>query len=360
MSNYTEADVERWHGNVLEMFEGRERESAGLLADLVRLKAAALEGAKVPGLVADNAALGSVLAHAESNCALRIQEWLWAPEVKEQMQALLDIIQPAADAWRASGAGRDFCAEVFDLRGKEYALRQTEAALRGEVSALQARVAEEEANHKRTMGELDASEEEVTALRARVAELERNQMESNRPWDKAGDFAALQGMVMTPTIDTNLRITSEVEDRFEIDACELAAVFTERDALRAQVTPMREALEWIERETHPEDGLTFERIHAKAAGALSAPPAETTPTSGDSPVLYVLELYRGEGEWDPMFLGTIASTVREKVDVKDRSMGSTRIAEYVRRTPAETTPAPEREPSMERDLQRLWDAGHPK
>lgn len=53
------------------------------------------------------------------------------------------------------------------------------------------------------------------------------------------------------------------------------ALESERDALRAQVAPMREALEWIERETHPEDGLTFERIHAKAAGALSAPPAET-------------------------------------------------------------------------------------
>ena len=42
-----------------------------------------------------------------------------------------------------------------------------------------------------------------------------------------------------------------------------------------QMGQMREALEWIERETHPEDGLTFDRIHAKAAGALSAPPAAT-------------------------------------------------------------------------------------
>lgn len=255
-----------------------------------RLRAAALEGAKVPGLVADNAALGSVLAHAESTCELRIKDWLWAPEAKEQMQSLLDIIQPAADAWRASGAGRDFCAEVFDLRGKEYALRQTEAALRGEVSALQARVAEEEANHKRTMGELDASEEEVTALRARVAELERNQMESNRPWDKAGDFAALQGMVMTPTIDTNLRITSEVEDRFEIDACELAAVFTERDALRAQVVgawaqgieAMRSLVMQAVERALPDDGTSAAAVlmvkHLpvpRMPAALSAPPAAT-------------------------------------------------------------------------------------
>lgn len=104
-----------------------------------------------------------------------------------------------------------------------------------------------------------------------------------------------------------------------------------------QMGPMREALEWIERETHPEDGLTFERIHAKAAGALSAPPAETKSTSGDAPVLYVLEVHVGDGEWEPAFLGTLASTLRERVDVQDRSMGPTRVAEYVRRPPAETT-----------------------
>lgn len=252
--NYTEADVERDNGTVTEHIDGTRMGVMTARASLCRLKAAALEGAKVPGLVADNAALGSVLAHAESTCELRIKDWLWAPEAKEQMQSLLDIIQPAADAWRASGAGRDFCAEVFDLRGKEYALRQTEAALRGEVSALQARVAEEEANHKRTMGELDASEEEVTALRARVAELEQ----------------ALEGMRQERDGEQDIAAGWEAKaHRLE----------SERDALRAQVAPMRAALEWIERETHPEDGLTFERVHAKAAGVLSAPPAEMKPAT---------------------------------------------------------------------------------
>lgn len=39
--------------------------------------------------------------------------------------------------------------------------------------------------------------------------------------------------------------------------------------VNAQAAAMRAALEWIERETHQEDGRAFESVHARAADALA-------------------------------------------------------------------------------------------
>lgn len=126
MSNYTEADVETdvagLEGTInnsgyVEEIQALDRKS------LARLKAAALEGAKVPGLVADNAAMGSTLAHAESLCRLRIEDWALAPEEKQHFEELLDNIQPAAIAWRNGTVGHEFCEEVFALRKQVFDLQ---------------------------------------------------------------------------------------------------------------------------------------------------------------------------------------------------------------------------------------------
>lgn len=39
-------------------------------------------------------------------------------------------------------------------------------------------------------------------------------------------------------------------------------------AEKARSAKLREALSWIERETYPEDGIGYERIHARASTAL--------------------------------------------------------------------------------------------
>lgn len=275
MSNYTEADVEQARVRVRALIRGQVV-SLNEQASLETLIVAALEGAKVPGLVADNAAL---FAHIGA--------------MEEALEACQSHIRQAATDYDVP-----FPASLMD-----------------EPPTL-------EAAHSVALKQRDAIQAKVSAIQARVAELTRER-------------------------DELLESSREEASRSAVD---LTLVREERDALRAQVEAMRAAsaplVDWCRRSLEARGIPSGPMVKAGEARAfviaLSAPPAETTPTSGDSPVLYVLELYRGEGEWDPMFLGTIASTVREKVDVKDRSMGSTRIAEYVRRTPAETTPAPER------------------
>lgn len=172
MSNYSEADVERRHQQVLKALRTSgpnwSRSTGDVESALAHLRNAALEGAKVPGL--------------------------------------------------------------------ERELEDTRAAW-----------------HRET--------ERADALQGRVAELERE----------------LEPKVKSTTSCHHVRGSSggACSACFERAMNRLDAARSERDALRAQVAPMREALEWIERETHPEDGLTFERIHAKAAAALSALSAET-------------------------------------------------------------------------------------
>lgn len=202
MSNYTEADVERWK-DLLEGAIEKAEESVGMMGQtrfaLTHMAAAALEGVKVPGLKADNAALEKALRSVlYVDCCGPVTGL--GPRAHAAAFAVLD----------SSDRGAALLAELEDVRA---------------------------AWHRETI--------RADTLQARVAELERR--------------------------DRNWRTHAETVEQ-ERDTAE-----SERDAIRAQVAPMREALEWVERETHPEDGLTFERIHAKAAAALSTPPAETTP-----------------------------------------------------------------------------------
>lgn len=183
----TEADVKSWTETVAAKLRGAPDPGKDWWAALRLLEAAALEGAKVPGLVADNAVLYSLVRRA---------------------------IYGKGDGSCTECGRKGGCAPDCEM-AKEAAKHRPGATLLGELSALQ----------------------------AQVEELERDLRIRN------DDHAV------------------EQDGRLKAEA--------ERDALRAQVGPMREALEWIERETHPEDGLTFERIHAKAAGALSALSAET-------------------------------------------------------------------------------------
>lgn len=207
--DYTEADAKGWAETVAAKLRGAPELGKDWWAALRLLEAAALEGAKVPGLVADNAALKYLFRR------LRLVYGLGRAGFTPSDALLADL--DAAITNHSPGA----------------ALLAEHAR---EVSALQAQVAE--LAGAKADAVLASSEQRARAERAE-ASLRQEQ----------ATVASLRQHV--------------VEIR------------SERDALRAQVTPMREALEWIERETHPEDGLTFERIHAKAAGALSAPPAET-------------------------------------------------------------------------------------
>lgn len=213
--NYMEADVEQARVVVRALIRAQVV-SLNEQKSLETLISAALEGAKVSRLVADNAALVQALHSAKQPHA---KGCLFTRGVGTTGQQV-----------RPCPCGVD---ALFETSSPGAALLAEHAR---EVSALQAQVAE--LAGAKADAVLASSEQRARAERAE-ASLRQEQ----------ATVASLRQHV--------------VEIR------------SERDALRAQVTPMREALEWIERETHPEDGLTFERIHAKAAGALSAPPAET-------------------------------------------------------------------------------------
>lgn len=150
MSNYTEADVKRWRdtlmGAVAFGFDGRT------LAALDAITSAALEGAKVPGLVADNAALVSLLKR-----------------VSDAGFKLFGVLVADVEAVAAQPSqGAALLAEFEDVRAAWH--RETERA-----DALQARVAELERRdrnwrtHAETVEqERDTAESERDALRAQV------------------------------------------------------------------------------------------------------------------------------------------------------------------------------------------------
>lgn len=226
-TTYTEAELKDDANNLEVTVEaGNFPDMAQDRARIARLLAAALEGAKVPGLVADNAALLDALK-----------------ELADLMDGVLD---------------GSYTPDSFTLQVARRVLAQEHpgAALLAE--------------HER----------EVAALQAQVRSV---QTEVRLGWDAAPTKAALQARVAELERELEPKVKSTASCHhvrgssggacsacFERAMNRLDAARSERDALRAQVAPMREALEWIERETHPEDGLTFERIHAKAAAALSA------------------------------------------------------------------------------------------
>lgn len=129
MSNYTEADAKRDTGRLAGYVSGvgvREDREA-----LARLEAAALEGAKVPGLVADNAALH-----------------------QRAMDALSVATEPVTAFQRAHKANAALADLLEQPRPGAALLAEHEA----KVSALQARVKELER-------ERDAREEQAFGLR---------------------------------------------------------------------------------------------------------------------------------------------------------------------------------------------------
>ena len=118
MGNYTEADVEKWWGEALAGVDCTDPAICAKAGSaMLKLKAAALEGAKVPGLVADNAALLAA--------GLR-----WAEDASDPLVALA-----LESALRAEHPGAALLAELEDVRAAWH--RETTRA-----DALQARVRE--------------------------------------------------------------------------------------------------------------------------------------------------------------------------------------------------------------------------
>jgi hypothetical protein len=215
MSNYTEADVKKWRESLVVGL-GDAAKSPTPAACLKGLEAAALEGAKVPGLVADNAALVAALRSALQR--MSAQDWHAARET------LLESIEK-------SHPGTDLLAEH-----------------EAKVSTLKARVAERDDWRRKALDrdlQVVGLTSEVSALQSQVAELEHAK-------EEAGRFLAER-------------------DRARAEGL---ALLSERDALRAQVAQFKQsattALVMLAEGQHA-------LVEANLRLAISAPPAETTP-----------------------------------------------------------------------------------
>lgn len=222
MSNYTEADVRIWARNIKRVLNHPRVE-----IELNQLESAALEGAKVPGLVADNAALGGLL--------LRVS----AAGIKPSGVVLADV--DAALNQPHPGAAL---------------LAEHEA----KVTALQARVTVLQQDARTASDAMDAAQARAVEAEKRVAELARER-------------------------DEVIRTAGRLEKQ---RAEEALPVMRERDALRAQVARLRQKAEALSRVLTPEPedfpaeaaqalGALESEVAAISKADLSAPPAETTP-----------------------------------------------------------------------------------
>lgn len=241
MSNYTEADVEQW---ALEVHDGSNLRTHAVLTAIAKLKAAALEGAKVPGLE----------------------------------QQVADLQQKVCD-WQAasgleSGSGDPDGIEPHHL---EADIRKRDA----EVSALQARVAELEAKVTQAHAEWDAATDRTTevttdrnALRAQVEELERERESLKESNSQLAKLAARGGAVLDER--DALRATADrlVAREVEITG-ERDAAIEQRDALRAQVLKAEGAV-YDTVFTIYGDSQRAQQVANALVAALSAPPAGTT------------------------------------------------------------------------------------
>lgn len=194
----TEADVKSWTETVAAKLRGAPDPGKYWWAALRLLEAAALEGTKVPGLVADNAVLYSLVRRAiygkgDGSCTECGRKGGCAPDcemAKEaakhrpgatllgELSALQAQVEDAEDRWKVAEAARKLALEqVATLERQGLDMARQVGELSGEVSALQARVAELERRdrnwrtHAETVEqERDTAESERDALRAQVTQ----------------------------------------------------------------------------------------------------------------------------------------------------------------------------------------------
>lgn len=339
MSEYTEADVEKDAASLEDTIGATFYEEDIRTEDraqLARLRVAALEGAKVPGLVADNAALFAhigAMEEALEACQSHIRQAATDYDVPfpaslmdepPTLEAAHSVALKQRDAIQAKVSALQARLKEAEYEHTTHVWKTTE-----HVRALEARVAEEEANHKRTMGELDASEAEVTALRARVAELEQ----------------ALEGMRQERDGEQDIAVGWEAKaHRLE----------SERDALRAQVAQLQRSAGDLQvernRASHYNDVLrqrfdTARNDALEEAAAridMEAQESHTRETASllDDVAKRVRDLKRAALSASP------AETKKAPISDAEwcaRAAAREGDSDVVTGPPAETTPAPDRE-----------------
>lgn len=206
----TEADVKSWTETVAAKLRGAPDPGKDWWAALRLLEAAALEGAKVPGLVADNAVLYSLVRRA---------------------------IYGKGDGSCTECGRKGGCAPDCEM-AKEAAKHRPGATLLGELSALQAQVE-------------DAEDRWKVAEAARKLALEQVATLERQGLDMARQVGELSGEVATLTAERDAAIKevglkeAQRETAFRIGRKKVAekdAANAVRDALRAQVDAVREKI----------------------------------------------------------------------------------------------------------------------
>lgn len=231
----TEADVKSWTETVAAKLRGAPDPGKDWWAALRLLEAAALEGAKVPGLVADNAVLYSLVRRA---------------------------IYGKGDGSCTECGRKGGCAPDCEM-AKEAAKHRPGATLLGELSALQAQVE-------------DAEDRWKVAEAARKLALEQVATLERQGLDMARQVGELSGEVATLTAERDDLWTQRnvQQDRAVRAERERDRTMERLNALSAQVEAQRKTIDTAGHMLSFSDPGTVQRF---LMAALSAPPAETTP-----------------------------------------------------------------------------------
>lgn len=262
MSNYTESDVIQAAEAVRSALE---RTTVYDLSreELSFLKSAALEGAKVPGLVQK---LKEALGVIESGrLPRRLPDAALAPPLHEDLQREVSALQ----ARLSEAEGR-----VAELAASEQAQRERAEHWNGQADALQARVAEltkerDEALAKAAIApDYEVLEAQWRKAEAQVAELTR-ELETQRTEREAAEKAE----------DEARALAAEREQEATVECEARAVIESERDALRAQMHGARMRVLHapaysIESDFRTEMDIALTDSDVSRA-ALSATPAET-------------------------------------------------------------------------------------
>lgn len=138
MSNYTEADVERWFQDADESLAKHGYTMNGTVRrDLPAIRSAALEGAKMPGLVeALGAARNAITAWREIRDRL----------VSERDEARREVSALQARVKELERQGLDMARQVGELSGEVFNLTSERDALRAQVTSLRSAMIEEAAS----------------------------------------------------------------------------------------------------------------------------------------------------------------------------------------------------------------------
>lgn len=267
-TTYTQADVERWNDALLDYvsradLNGAARAHAEECAS--HLKTAALEGVKVPGLVAERDSALDLIRSAKATLKHLGDTHEISEHAFQELACHLDDEPCGHDGERITTRSEakvsTLQAQMAELEQRDRNWRTHAETVEAERDAAESYVEKLKLDISGHVGVIHEKLEHIATLQARVAELERERDEAKR-------LAEDQGALVQAWSDA-LGLGSGAGYN------EAEAIVAERDALRAQVAAARKM-------ANEAKGGTFSwpvhLLEAMDRAPLSAPPAETTPT----------------------------------------------------------------------------------